>query len=420
MTQVPILFLGDSPSLQTGLSRIGRDLAVLASRLPQFRVAYLGRGNGAHIGGGIADSRLPFMQYTYQPTSDDQWGTRVLPDVWRNWARGERGVIFTIWDPSRLTWFGNPQPVTSAEHIALYEFLTSGQFGRWGYFAIDAEGPGENGALAPILASALRGYDRVLAYSKFGMRVIDASFDSLDDPHPDVDWLPHGINTRVFTPRDRGEARARFRLPQGVPLVGCVMSNQPRKDWGLWARTMQLVAREIPSLTLWAHTDSLTRHWDLRVLLETFELESRTLITLDQASDEEMSWRYSACDVTVLPSLGEGFGYPIVESLACNVPVVHGTYGAGAEWINEKTWLIEPTGIAMDTRYCMMRPVYDPSLWAHKLIYVLGVLPASSWIPTPPPDVFKQTVEHLDWKQLWPRRWSKWFTDGAKRFEAGR
>lgn len=429
MSQIPLLILGDSPSLSTGLARIGRDIALLAARLPQFRVAYLGRGNGAHLGGGIADSRLPFMQYTYQPTSEDQWGARVLPDVWRNWSRGERGVILTIWDPSRLTWFGDPRATGMPEYQQLEQMLIAdheaGLYEKWGYFAIDAEGPGPNGALPGILASTIRGYDRVLAYSLFGKRVIDASFDALGDPMP-VDWLPHGYNGSVFRPQDRAEARQRLATVFGIytracgelatnataPLIGCVMSNQPRKDWGLWARIAALIATEQPSALFWCHTDTIDQgYWDLRILLDTFGLERRTIITADQPSDAEMAWRYSACDVTMLPSLGEGFGYPLVESLACGVPAIHGTYGAGSELLPDGMQ-VEHDTMTLDTRYCLRRPVYDPRQWAWRVRSWLGCEPGK-WTP-PQPNYLTDLVAHLEWRRLAPA-WERWLVAGAER-----
>lgn len=419
---IPLLFIGDAPSLSTGLARIGRDLATLTSRLPQFRVAYLGRGSGADTNGGIADSRLPFFQYTFQPTAADQWGEGVLADVWRNWSRGERGVIMTIWDISRLTWFGNP---IDTGNTALYETLTSGQFERWGYFAVDAEGAGEDGALPPILAEALAGYDRVLAYSRFGKRVLMNTIKQhyarpdVEGWTPEVDWLPHGYVHTAFQPRDRHKARSRFgyedglvrRVPPDLKLVGCVMANQPRKDWGLWARSMRIVCEQLPNVRLWAHTDSIDRYWDLRILLDVFGLADRTVITLDNPSDEEMSWRYSACDLTVLPSLGEGFGYPIVESMACGVPVVHGNVAGGAELIPDTPLLVEPEMCTMDTRWGVMRPVFSPEKWAATIIDVLKYgAPA-------PNHVLCDSVRHLRWSELWPRTWEKWFTEGARAFE---
>lgn len=400
--QIPLLFLGDSPSLPTGLGRIGRDLALLASRLPQFRVAYLGRGGGAHVNTGIADSRLPFMQYTYQPTMNDQWGATVLPDVWRNWARGDRGAIFTVWDPSRLTHFGNPHSLDPA-HDPWYLFATSSEYEKWGYFAIDAEGPGRVGALPHMLAATMRGYDRVLAYSRFGRQIIEASFDHvLDDPHPDVDWLPHGYNGSVFYPRGRA-------APDAV-RVGCVMSNQPRKDWGVWAQMAALIAANDPNVQFWAHTDSLDAHWDLRTLVDTFGLVGRTIITTDQPSDPEMALRYSACDVVVLPSLGEGFGYPIVEAQACGVPVLHTKYAGGAELLPIDQ-LILPDGFRIDTRHCLRRPVLDASAWAERVGYWL--------VRRDLPGIHQQRVANLEWKKLAPL-WERWLVAGAERLVAAR
>src|SRR6185295_13845386 len=99
MTPIPILFLGDSPHLSTGLARIGRDLSCCLTKLPQFRVGYLGRG-------GHGSSQLPYAQYNFPEAA--QWGEHHIEQVWRDFAGDSKGVIFTIWDPSRLHWFANP------------------------------------------------------------------------------------------------------------------------------------------------------------------------------------------------------------------------------------------------------------------------------------------------------------------------
>lgn len=195
-------------------------------------------------------------------------------------------------------------------------------------------------------------------------------------------------------------------------VIGCVMSNQPRKDWGLWARSMALICRQLPNVRLWAHTDSIDRYWDLRILMDVFGLADRTVITLDNPSDEEMSWRYSACDLTVLPSLGEGFGYPIVESMACGVPVVHGNVAGGAELIPDSPLLVDPEMFTMSTRWGVMQPVFSPERWAAAVVDTLKYGPMAI-----PSQQFTEYVQHLRWSELWPRTWEKWFTEGAARFE---
>jgi len=87
MKPIPLLFLSDSPHLTSGLARITKDLATIASRLPEFRVGCLGRG-------GYGTSQLPFMQYNFP--DQDGWGQDHLDLVWRDFAGGEPGILFMV------------------------------------------------------------------------------------------------------------------------------------------------------------------------------------------------------------------------------------------------------------------------------------------------------------------------------------
>jgi glycosyltransferase involved in cell wall biosynthesis len=49
---------------------------------------------------------------------------------------------------------------------------------------------------------------------------------------------------------------------------------------------------------------------------------------LGQVSDENLKHYYKICDFTVFPSLGEGFGLPLTESLGYGKPVICGSGGA--------------------------------------------------------------------------------------------
>lgn len=390
MSQTPLLFFGDSPDLQTGLGRIGRDLASMASSLPEFRVGFLGRG-------GCGSRQLPFAQYNFD--SCWQWGEQHIQRVWADFAGKERGVVFTIWDPTRLHWFACPQ--RDGLPRDLYSFLTSGAFERWGYFPVDGTGVGDR--LTTMAQVTLAGYDRLAAYTTWGQQVLSRSVSK------PVDWMPHGINLEVWRQRDRVAARMAMEIDEGDFVVGCVMTNQPRKDWALaftLARELRVV---IPNLKLWAHTDVLERDngWSFHGLAADFGVGDCIRVTLGGTmSDKQLSYWYSGCDITVLPSLGEGFGYPIVESLACGVPVVHGNYGGGAELVPEKSWLVEPQATRLEGLHNTVRPVYDPVEWVKTVKAV-----SDSKVQ---PDYCRAAVEHLDWVKLWPAVWKKWFEGGLK------
>jgi glycosyltransferase involved in cell wall biosynthesis len=59
-------------------------------------------------------------------------------------------------------------------------------------------------------------------------------------------------------------------------------------------------------------------------------------------STEEMSGLYKACDTLVHPYRGEGFGMPIIESMACGLPVIVTNGGACLDFCNsENSFLVD-------------------------------------------------------------------------------
>lgn len=386
MNQIPLLFLGDNPAIPGGLSKIGRDLSILASQLEEFRVGFLGRG-------GLPSSRLPFMQYTFPEY--DQWGETWLEDVWNDFSRGEYGVVMTIWDPSRLMWLGNPIGMPNEE------WLRRPPFDLWGYFPVDAEGP--HGSLSTLGREALRGFKRVLAYGMFGSAVLSSTLGIKEA----IPFLPHGLNMDKFQPRDAEGVKVGMGVDPTTRLVGVVMTNQERKDWGLAFETIARVKKMTNGVRFWCKTDSIDRHWDLRALAADFNVGDIVTVELSYLSDLSMGYMYSACDCTFLPSLGEGFGYPIVESLACGTPCIHGNYAGGAELVPNPGWLIDPVTFRYDTRHNCKRPVFNPQDFADAIVRVLDE-------GSKPVKLCTGSVEYLDWKVL-KEDWVKWFKEGVNK-----
>lgn len=399
MIQVPIMFVGDSPDTRSGLARIGRDLACLLSREPQFRVGYLGLGGGG-------SRQLPFSQYTIQQSHQLEWGSDSIARAWGDFAGDRKGVVMTIWDASRLMWFAKPETLRESDP-ELHRFLTSRHFVRWGYFPIDSTGPGDR--LTVKTEVTLQGYDRVLAYTKWAKGLVMKAVSG------GVDWLPHGFNGGVFVPRDKRDGRATLsaRLHRDDFVIGVVGTNQARKDWGLIAQTCCLLAQRHPHVMFWWHTDLIERHWSFPALLADYGLGDRMVVTSDSPNDTVMSYRYSACDLTLAPGLGEGFGYPIVESLACGVPVVHGDYGGGADlmrqWGTGPWSLVEPSEYRVEGLHNCIRPVYDPNDWVEAVEQVMAGNPQVVG-----GEAARACVEHLEWKRLWPGAWLPWFMRGLR------
>lgn len=380
---VPILVVGDGCDLPTGLARISRDLCYQLSAMPEFRVAHLGRRT-------LGRAQYPWMQYSFG--AQDQWGEKHIQNVWEDWSRGQFGVILTVWDASRLTWFGYPAGIEGE----LGTFLRStDKFEKWGYFMQDGSGVDPN-RLPLKDAYTMAGYDRVLLASRWGYGLAKNSLPE----HPDLDWLPHGIDRAVFKPVDRLYARSawsQFGWKQNDKIVGCVMANLERKHWPI---VFEAVAR-LKDVKLWAHTDHLRQYWDLKALVTEYEIGDRVILDEREYSDEEMAMRYSGCDCTVVVSGGEGFCYPCAESLSCGVPVVSGAYGAQRELLNPQMGVVVSRGTQVQTLHNIRRATYDAS----------EIREMIRWNLTEPPDGQEQRVEHLDWPVL-GIQWRKWFKRG--------
>ena len=85
---------------------------------------------------------------------------------------------------------------------------------------------------------------------------------------------------------------------------------------------------KVQDVLLWIHIDAMERFWSISALLVDYGLQNQAVVTTGRLTDEQMTWAYSACDVTWGIGRGEGFGFPIYESLACGIPCIHGNYGA--------------------------------------------------------------------------------------------
>lgn len=399
MSKVPMLWLSDSPSCTSGLGRITRDVCTrIAENLSDvFDIATLGYG-------GTGNKKLPFKEYSIH--SVEGWLVPELPLAWKDHVGDREGILMCCWDLSRLGWLTD---TNQCANPMLRNWISNTPIIKWLYHPIDAEGP--NGKLSIKLANTVKGFDRVLDYTKFSCSVTG-----------NTEHLPHGVDTSVFTPTDKNWAKRKFRqlgfqgLKDSSFLVGIVATNQARKDWALGIQTCKILIDRGIDLKLWIHTDAIERYWDIYALIVDYSLQGRVFITTMNFSDEQMASMYSACDVTLGIGLGEGFGYPIFESLACGTPCITGNYGGTAEWMSDpypsiehavcSAMLVDPESYRYEGPYCCKRPVFSPSSWAST---------AEQWNPFNTAPMIDPVVlpSELDWNNLWPK-WSEWLRKGIE------
>jgi len=179
-----------------------------------------------------------------------------------------------------------------------------------------------NHLLGRVLA-ALRRADAWIVATEW-MRQELAQWLGRDDPRLHV--IPYGVDDAFFEPafESRSATRARWRVPEKAFVLLHVGSVGPRKN--------------LP--TVIAATDALRRAgldaWLVQLggtltPEQAADIEARGLQThvraLGEANEAELRAGYRASDVLLFPSHYEGFGFPVLEAMASELPVV--TSGAG-------------------------------------------------------------------------------------------
>jgi glycosyltransferase involved in cell wall biosynthesis len=188
------------------------------------------------------------------------------------------------------------------------------------------------------------------------------------------------------------------RVDPDEVLIGIVATNQPRKDWQLGIETVSLLAKN-HKVRLWIKTDMAERYWSIPALLLDYGLADKAMISLGDMKDDDMARAYSACDLTLGIGSGEGFGFPIFESIFCGTPCIHGYYAGAPEWINQTGLLVDPIAYRYEGLYACKRPVFTPQSWASRAEPIL--------------DARVNYNTALDWNNLWPH-WEKWLKEGVK------
>ena len=165
-----------------------------------------------------------------------------------------------------------------------------------------------------IMLRAARRADSLLTASAASRDEICATF-GLD--RASVAVVPHGAGRPLgVVPVPEAELRARHGLA-GRRVVLCVAAKRPHKNQGLLLRALVHLDDDTV-VVLAGHAEPYED--ELRVQAAQLGLRDRVRF-LGYVADSELEgfWRLAEC--AAFPTLGEGFGLPVIEAMARGVPV---------------------------------------------------------------------------------------------------
>ena len=177
----------------------------------------------------------------------------------------------------------------------------------------------------------IRRCDRVLTSSRETAREIERDFGVHADRIRNV---ANGLDTEFFRP-----GNGTPRKPHRLLFVG--NTDDPKKGVRYLLEAMTHLPEKI-RLTI--VDDGFPCKTFAPDLARRLGLGGRVTFT-GKLSAEDLRREYQSAQITVVPSLYEGFGLPAAESLACGTPVVGTTAGALPEVVGE-----EGTGILVPPR----------------------------------------------------------------------
>lgn len=156
--------------------------------------------------------------------------------------------------------------------------------------------------------------------------------------------IQFGVHKR-FAPSNHplGVLRDKYSLPEG-PYLLAVGTVQPRKNYARLVTALKQLRSGGMEISL---VVAGGRGWLESPIYATVQAEQLEPYVkfLGYVDDGDLPALYSHAEVFVMPSLYEGFGLPVLEAMACGVPVVTSNVSSLPEAAGEAAMLVDPLNV---------------------------------------------------------------------------
>lgn len=190
----------------------------------------------------------------------------------------------------------------------------------------------------------------VVAMSPHGQRQLEkAGIDSV--------YIPHAIDTKVMKPTENvfGIATRQYLdIPEDAFLVSMVAANKAnglvhRKALAEQIMAFSLFRQSHPDAYLYIHSEPspVFGGFNIPNLLRACGIPEEYVRILNSDvnrtgyPDDYLAGIYTASDVMLQVSYGEGFGVPVVEAQACGTRVISSNWAATQDLVSEDGWLVD-------------------------------------------------------------------------------
>jgi glycosyltransferase involved in cell wall biosynthesis len=279
--------------------------------------------------GSISDIKTPYGKVAHYPMGYKQYSDDVIP-VWHKDFRDKhpehKDAVITLYDQwvyNDLKFDGDILAWTPLDHITLPP---------------------------KVLQFLLRHNVTPIVMSPHGQR-------QLERAGVDCVYIPHGVDTKVMKPTDTVfgiPTREYLDVPEDAFLVSMVAANKANGLVHRKALSEQLMAfamfREThPDAYLYLHSEPspVFGGFNLPNLLKAVGLSDEFVRVLNSDvnrtgyPEEFLAGVYTASDVMLQATYGEGFGVPVIEAQACGTRVITSNWAATQDLAGEDSFLVD-------------------------------------------------------------------------------
>jgi len=164
----------------------------------------------------------------------------------------------------------------------------------------------------------------------------------------DAKVIPHGVDTEIFNSQHSNEYREHLKWTDKFVYLS-VNRNIWRKTIPYLLMAFKKVKEIYPdSILVLLMAPVEPGGYDLNSYIRILGLTNKDVMfhssytsVVENLSPNELAGVYKAADAFVTSSLGEGFGLPILESMACGTPVIGPRNSSFPELITNRGYLYE-------------------------------------------------------------------------------
>ncbi|HTZ11065.1 MAG TPA: glycosyltransferase family 1 protein [Candidatus Margulisiibacteriota bacterium] len=190
----------------------------------------------------------------------------------------------------------------------------------------------------PLINRALSSARRIIAVSENTREDLKASFPKVDDKIKVIAEAPDPVFRPIREDVKREQVREKYNLP---------------KEYMLFVGSLRL-HKNIPGLIeAYANLKRKGLKWELVIVGRSYRNSGRILqkikdnkvLFLGEIPSQDMVYIYNLAGLVVIPSFYEGFGLPVLEAMACGVPVASSTASSLPEVAKDAAVFFNPQDV---------------------------------------------------------------------------